>query len=97
MQTLNNLNKYADPQTLAALQANSNDLAAGLKAAGEVAQGTHVSVGQATTQLLALKALPPSDLAFLTAHGTQVQNALTAAPREWTGGPRAGSVVATAW
>ena len=42
-----------------------------------------MSVGQATTQLLALKALPPSDLAFLTAHGTQVQNALTAAPREW--------------
>ncbi len=83
VQTLTNLNKYGDPQTLAALQANSNDLVAGLKAAGEVAAGTHVSVGQATTQLLGLKTLPPSDLAFLQTHGTQVQNALNAAPREW--------------
>jgi hypothetical protein len=83
VQTLTNLNKYADPQTLAALKANPNDLVAGLKAAGEVAKGTGVGVGQATTQLLALKALPPADLAFLQTHGTQVQNALNAAPREW--------------
>jgi predicted PurR-regulated permease PerM len=83
VQTLTNLNKYADAQTLAALQANPNDLTAGLKAATEVAAGTHVSVGQATTQLLALKALPASDLAFLTAHGTQLQSAQSAAPREW--------------
>ena len=83
VQTLTNLNKYADPKTLAALSANPNDLAAGLKAAGEVAAATHVSVGQATTQLLSLKTLPPSDLAFLQAHGAQAQNALNAAPREW--------------
>jgi MFS family permease len=83
VQTLNNLNKYADPQTLAALKANPNDLVAGLKAANEVAKGTNVGVGQATTQLLALKALPASDLTFLQTHGTQVQNALNAAPREW--------------
>ena len=83
VQTLTNLTKYADPQTLAALQANPNDLTAGLKAATEVAAATHVSVGQATTQLLSLKTLPPADLAFLQAHGTQVQNALNAAPREW--------------
>jgi MFS family permease len=83
VQTLQSLNAHADPQTLAALQANPNDLTAGLKAATEVAAATHVSVGQATTQLLALKALPPTDLAFLQAHGTQLLNAQSAAPREW--------------
>jgi MFS family permease len=81
--TLQSLNAHADPQTLAALQANSNDLVAGLKAANEVAAATHISVAQSTTQLLALKTLPPSDLAFLTAHGTQLQSAQAAAPREW--------------
>jgi hypothetical protein len=81
--TLQSLNAHADPQTLAALQANSNDLVAGLKAATEVAAATHISVAQSTTQLLALKTLPPSDLAFLTAHGTQLQSAQAAAPREW--------------
>ena len=83
VKTLTTLKAVADPQTLAALTANPNDTAAGLKAASEIAAATHIPPTQAVTQLLATKALPASDLAFLNAHGTQVQNALNAAPREW--------------
>jgi hypothetical protein len=83
LQTLNTVVGKQDPATLAALQANPNDLTAGLKAANEISQATGISQPQAVANLLALKAMPPSDLAFLQSHGTQVQNAQQAAPREW--------------
>jgi MFS family permease len=86
VKTLQQLQTYADPQTLAALNANPNDLAAGLKAATEISAATHVSVEQVTSQLLALKAVPPTDIAFLSSHSAQLaelQRAQATAPGQW--------------
>ena len=83
VQTLTTLNSVADPQTLAALNANPNDVAAGLKAATEYSEAQHIPVGQAITQLQAVQQVPASDLAFLSAHGTQLQRAQTTSPGEW--------------
>src|SRR5207302_2360755 len=80
---LSKLNAVGDPQTLATLKVNPNDLTAGLKAANEYSKAYNVPLPQAITQLQAIQKLPPSDLAFLNAHGTQLQSAQSAAPREW--------------
>ncbi len=82
VKTLQTLNVVADSQTLAALKANPNDLTAGLKAAGEFAAAEHIPLSQAVTQLQATQRMPASDIAYLNAHGTRLQNALNAAPRE---------------
>jgi hypothetical protein len=42
----------ADPQTIAALRANPNDVAAGLRASEELAEWEHISLGQAETQVI---------------------------------------------
>jgi hypothetical protein len=83
VQTLTTLNTVADPQTLATLNSNPNDLAAGLKAATEFSVAEHIPVGQAVTRLQAVQQIPASDLAFLSAHGTQVQEAQAASPGQW--------------
>jgi MFS family permease len=83
VQTLSKLNAVADPQTLNALKANPNDLTAGLRAANEYSKAYNIPLAQSIAQLQAIQKVPPSDLAFLNSHGTQVQNALNAAPREW--------------
>ncbi len=83
VQTLTTLNAVADPRTLAALNANPNDVAAGLKAATEYSAAEHIPVGQAVTQLQAVQQIPASDLAFLSAHGTQLQQAQTTSPGQW--------------
>jgi MFS family permease len=84
VQTLGKLNAAADPRTLAALKVNPNDPVAGLTAATEYSKAYNIPIGQAIPQLQAItKNIPPNQLAFLNTHGTQVQNALNAAPREW--------------
>ncbi|HEY1633534.1 MAG TPA: MFS transporter [Acidimicrobiales bacterium] len=81
--TLTKLNAVGDPQTLAALKVNSNDPVAGLKAANEYSKAYNVPLPQAITQLQGIQTLPPSDLTFLSANGTQLTNAQAASPREW--------------
>jgi hypothetical protein len=83
VQTLSKLNAVGDPQTLATLKVNPNDLTAGLRAANEYSKAYNVPLTQAITQLQSIQKLPASDLAFLQAHGTQLQSAQSAAPREW--------------
>jgi MFS family permease len=83
VQTLSKLNAVGDPQTLATLKVNPNDLTAGLRAANEYSRAYNVALPQAITQLQSIQKLPPSDLAFLQAHGAQLQSAQSAAPREW--------------
>ena len=72
-----------DPATSAALTANPADTAAATKAVGEIATKFKVTPAAATAQLVALSKVPKADLAFLTAHGTAVQNAAAAAPSQW--------------
>lgn len=64
-----------DPATQAALLANQNDQQAQAKAVGEIAAAFKVSPRQATNRLLAVAAVPPTDLVFLTKNGPAVQSA----------------------
>ena len=64
-----------DPATQAALRANPGDAAAQAKAVGEIVAALHVSVTQAASQLQALAAVPPADLALLSANAAPVQSA----------------------
>jgi hypothetical protein len=66
-----------DPTTQAALQTNPSDAAAQAKAVGEIVAALHVSVTQAATQLQALAAVPPADLALVAANAAPVQSAAT--------------------
>jgi MFS family permease len=75
--------KAVDPATLAALQANPANAAAGAKAVGEIVTAFHVTPAVATSRLTAVATVPKSDLAYLSAHGTAVQQAAAAAPGEW--------------
>lgn len=61
--------QHVDPATLAALQANPNDIGAGLAAANQVAAGLKITVPQAIARLLAVRQLPAADLGVLVAHG----------------------------
>jgi MFS family permease len=72
-----------DPQTTAALNANPADTAAATKAVGEIATKFSVTPAAATARLVALSKVPKADLAYLTAHGTDVENAAAAAPSQW--------------
>ncbi len=72
-----------DPATLATLSANPSDPAAGAKAVAEIVQKQHVTPSQAIQDLLALAKVPKADLAFLQAHGSDVQTAAKASPAQW--------------
>ena len=72
-----------DPATLAALQKNPADPAAGLKAVGDVSTALHVSSATAIADLQAAQKIPPSDLAFMQAHANDVINASASAPGQW--------------
>jgi len=72
-----------DPATRATLQANSKDVAAILAATAQIEARDHVTKAVALQRLLAARALPPSDRAYLAAHGTEVRTARKEAPVEW--------------
>jgi hypothetical protein len=69
-----------DAQTLATLQKNPKDPAAGLKALGEVQTGLGVSQATAIADLTAAQKIPAADLAFIQAH---VAGPAAAAPGQW--------------
>lgn len=64
-----------DPKTQAALLANPNDQQAQVKAVGEIAKAFKLSASAATSRLLAVAAVPTSDLMFLDKFGPAVQTA----------------------
>ena len=72
-----------DPATSAALTKNPNDTAAGLKAAGEVQKGAGVDLTEAIKRLLALKAVPKADLAYIQTNGPKVLKAQHDSPNQW--------------
>jgi MFS family permease len=72
-----------DPATQAALNANPADQAAAAKAVGDIAQKEGVTIPVATAKLIALTKVPKADLAYLQAHGAQVENASKAAAGQW--------------
>ena len=76
------------PAHQAALQANPLDTTAQGNAVGDIIKNLHVSQTVATHDLTALFAVESTkqgkqDLAFLQAHGTDVQTAATNAPGQW--------------
>jgi MFS family permease len=75
--------KVVDPSTLAALQANPANAAAGAKAVGEIATAFKISPAAATARLTAVATVPRADLAYLNAHAASVTAAAAAAPGEW--------------
>ncbi len=75
--------KAIDPATLAALNANPANAAAGAKAVAEIAKAESVPPAAAAAKLAALAKVPRADLAYLQAHGTQVTTAAAAAPGQW--------------
>ena len=72
-----------DPVTLATLSAQPTNPGAAAKAIGEIAGAFHVDAGAATQRLLAVAAVPKSDLLFLQSHATEVENASRSAPSQW--------------
>jgi MFS family permease len=72
-----------DAKTQAALQANPSDTAALSTAVQEIATAFKVSPTVATSRLQAVAAVPRSDLAFMSAHGADLQAAEAAAPGQW--------------
>ena len=72
-----------DPATQAALNANPANPAAAAKAVGDIAQKEGVTIPVATAKLIALTRVPKADLAYLQAHGAQVENASAAAAGQW--------------
>jgi hypothetical protein len=75
--------KAIDSRTLAALTASPSNTAAATTAVGEIAKAFSVGPAAATARLTALATVPRADLAFLSAHGTQVATAAAAAPGQW--------------
>ncbi len=71
------------PDTLAALTGNPTDRAAQAAAVGQIAAGEHVAPAEAVQRLVALGKVPQADLAFLKAHGSDVQAAAARAPGQW--------------
>jgi MFS family permease len=72
-----------DPETLAALRADTSDRAAAAKALAEIETGLRVPASVALSRLLALRAMPAADRAYLQAHGAAVVAARSKAPRQW--------------
>jgi len=75
--------KVLDPTTLQQLQSTPTPRGALVKAVLEVSAGEHVTKPVAIKRLLALKAVPATDRAFLAAHGRQVLAARKQAPAQW--------------
>jgi len=71
------------PGTLAALSAQPGDQAAQVAAVGQISQAQQVPPAQAIEKLVALGKVPPADLAFLGAHGAEVQKAAADSPGQW--------------
>jgi MFS family permease len=72
-----------DPATLGTLSAQPANQGAAVKAVGEIAAARHLDANTATQKLLAVAAVPKADLAFLQAHGTEVEQASRSAPHQW--------------
>jgi MFS family permease len=72
-----------DPKTLATLSATPADQAAAVTAIGEIATKLNVDQATATQRLQAAAAVPKADLAFLEAHGTEVEQASRSTPGQW--------------
>src|SRR5215471_12394624 len=73
-----------DPATQAALAANPSPTnPAAIKAVTEIATAFKISPADAQARLVALATVPAADLAFLKAHGTDVQNAASQASGQW--------------
>lgn len=72
-----------DPATLAALQADPTDQAAGVRAVGEIVARQGVSVPEAAARLAAVGQVPPADLAFLRKNGPTVARAAANGPHQW--------------
>ena len=75
--------KAIDPATLATLSAHPRNAAAAARAVGEIARAQGVSPAAAARKLAAVATVPKADLAFLQAHGAQVQKAAQATPGQW--------------
>ena len=71
------------PDTLATLTANPNNTAAGIEAVNEVSQKFHITPAQAIARMQKLAAVPKADMAYLQAHGPELQAAVTRNPHEW--------------
>ena len=72
-----------DPVTRSQLQASPTNQAALGKAVTEISSSFNVTPAAALQRLVAASQVPQADLAYLNAHGTQVQKALAVAPQEW--------------
>jgi MFS family permease len=72
-----------DPQTLATLDRDPTDQAALATAVGEISRAQGVPPEEAVRRLQAAAQVPRSDLAFLQAHGAQVQRAAAQTPGQW--------------
>ncbi|HEX3649847.1 MAG TPA: MFS transporter [Pseudonocardiaceae bacterium] len=72
-----------DPRTLATLSATPADQAAAVTAIGEISQKLNVDQATAIQKLQAAAAVPKADLAFLQAHGTEVEQASRSTPGQW--------------
>ena len=72
-----------DPATRAALAANPSNVAAIGRAVADISRVEHVTPAVALGRLVGLTQVPPADLAYLSAYGSQVQKAAAVAPQEW--------------
>jgi hypothetical protein len=72
-----------DPATQATLAAEPANQGAAAKAVGEIATKFNVTPAVATQRLLAVATVPAADLQYLSAHGTQVEQASRSAPGQW--------------
>ncbi|HEX3589427.1 MAG TPA: MFS transporter [Pseudonocardiaceae bacterium] len=72
-----------DPATLATLSAQPANQGAAAKAVGEIATKFGVDAQTATQRLVQASQVPKADLAFLQAHGTEVEQASRSAPGQW--------------
>jgi MFS family permease len=75
--------KAIDARTLATLSAQPTNAAAAATAVGEIARAEGVPPTVALQKLAAVASVPKADLAFLQAHGSQVQDAARVAPGQW--------------
>jgi MFS family permease len=72
-----------DPATLATLSTQPANQAAGAKAVGEIAAKFNIDAATATQRLVQASTVPKADLAFLQAHGTEVEQASRSTPHQW--------------
>lgn len=75
--------KAIEPATLKELQSKSPPKSAIPLAVRQIVATEHVTASVALQHLLALRALPASDRAFLAAHGKQVLAAKEQSPKQW--------------